>query len=187
MPIEQLASKPNESQSGIVQRRRNREEFWIRELGTLDRFWSNWQNPIMGSLFQRGQGSLVVTYALFNKHAHRPNVKHASGKHRARAQRRLFDPRSILDGMSSGASAKKLTHVFEKDISAVFIQKLTRTRRFFFAISMNSVLNVVCCGMCPPPPFGFWSTKEPGWDWVKMQFLYVIWTSAVPAFEQPFV
>ena len=36
MPIGQFTPKPNESQSSIDQRRRNREEFWIRELGTLD-------------------------------------------------------------------------------------------------------------------------------------------------------
>ena len=40
----------------------------------------------------------------------------------------------------------KLMNVFEKHISAVFMRKFTRTRRFFFAISMKSVPNAVCCG-----------------------------------------
>ena len=106
MPIEQLTPKPNKSQSSIDQRRRNREEFWIRELGTLDPYGLNDKIQSWGSLSQRGQGSLVVTYVLFNKHAHRPHVKHASGKHRARARRRLFDPCSFLNGLSVSASSK---------------------------------------------------------------------------------
>ena len=37
----------------------------------------------------------ALTLTVFPRH--RPHVKHASGKHRARARRRLFDPRSFLD------------------------------------------------------------------------------------------
>ena len=40
MPIEQLTPKPNESRS-IDQRRRNRKEVWIRELGTLNPYGLN--------------------------------------------------------------------------------------------------------------------------------------------------
>ena len=58
MPIEQPTPKPNESQSSIDQRRRNREEFWIRELGTLDPYGQNDKIQSWGSLSQRGQGSL---------------------------------------------------------------------------------------------------------------------------------
>ena len=73
--------------------------FWIEHTHTHDPYDLNDNIQPWSSLSQRGQGSLAVTYALFNKHALCPHIKHASGKHRARARRRLFDPRSFLPCM----------------------------------------------------------------------------------------
>ena len=106
MPIEQVTPKPQESQTSLDRRRRSREEFWIRELGTLDPYGLNDKIQSWGSLSQRNQDSLLVSYALFNKHVHRPHVRHAPNKYRARARHRLFDPCSFLDDLSSVASAQ---------------------------------------------------------------------------------
>ena len=108
MPIEQLTPKPNESQYVLTNEEEIEKSFGLGNLvpPPLDPYGLNDKIQSWGSLSQRGQGSLVVAYALFNKHAHRPHVKHASGKHRARARRRQFDPRSFLDGLSSSASSK---------------------------------------------------------------------------------
>ena len=97
---------PQESQSNVDQQRRIREEFWIRELGTLDPYGLNDKIQSWGSLSQKSQGSLIVTYSLFNKHVHRPHSRHTTGKRRARARHRLFDPHSFLAEMSSSMSTE---------------------------------------------------------------------------------
>ena len=51
MPIKQLTPKPNESQSSIDQRRRNREEFGLGKLVPWP-LWSKRQNPIMEFPFE---------------------------------------------------------------------------------------------------------------------------------------
>ena len=106
MPIENVSPRPQESQSNVDQRRRMREEFWIRELGTLDPYGLNDKIQSWGSLSQKSQGSLIVTYSLFNKHVHRPHSRHTTGKRRARARHRLFDPHSFLAEVSSSVSTE---------------------------------------------------------------------------------
>ena len=88
-PIGHVSPRPQESQSNVDQRRRNREEFWIRKLGTLDPYGLNDKIQSWGSLSPKSQGSLIVTYSLFNKRVHRPHLRRTAGEHRARARHRL--------------------------------------------------------------------------------------------------
>ena len=63
MPIERVEPRPNETQRSIDSRRRMREEFWIQELGTLGPYGLNDNLQSFGTMSQRQQGSLHVTYA----------------------------------------------------------------------------------------------------------------------------
>ena len=75
MPIERIEPRPNETQRNIDSRRRTREDFWIRELGTLDPYGLNDKLQSFGTISQRQQSSLHVTYAFFNKHPYRRHTK----------------------------------------------------------------------------------------------------------------
>ena len=79
-----------------MSRRCTREEFWIRELGTLDPYGLNDKLQSFGTLSQRQQGSLHVTYNFFNKHLHRRHTKRNYKKAQSRRRSRNFDPAAFL-------------------------------------------------------------------------------------------
>ena len=96
MPIECIEPHPNETQRSIDSRRRTREEFWIRELGALNPYGLNDKLQSFGTISQRKQGSLHVTYAFFNKHPHRRHTKRNCKKAQSRRRSRNFDPATFL-------------------------------------------------------------------------------------------
>ena len=101
MPIERIEPHPNETQRSIDSRRRTREDFWIRELGTLDPYGLNDKLQSFGTISQRQQGSLHVTYAFFNKHPHRRHTKRNYKKAQSRRRSRNFDPAAFLGTIKS--------------------------------------------------------------------------------------
>ena len=70
MPLERIEPHRNETQHSIDSCKRTRETFWIRELGTLDPYCLNDKLQSFGTISQRQQGNLHVTYAFFDKHPH---------------------------------------------------------------------------------------------------------------------
>ena len=101
MPIERIEPHPSETQRSIDCRRRTKEEFWIRELGTLDPYGLNDKLQSFGTISQCQQGSLHVTYAFFNKYPHRRQMKRNYKKAQSRRCSQSFDPAAFLGTIKS--------------------------------------------------------------------------------------
>ena len=101
MPIQCIEPHPNETQHSIDSRRRTTEEFWILELGTLSPYGSNDKLQSFGTISQRQQGSLHVTYVFFNKHPHRRHTKRNYKKAQSQRRSQNFDPAAFLGTIKS--------------------------------------------------------------------------------------
>ncbi len=104
MPLEEVPRYHNETQIMLDHRRRHREEFWIKEIGTLSPYGLNDKLQYFGSISLYAPTSLLVTYTLFNK-IRNPDriVKHTRRRnHQNRNNRTIeFDASTFLNQMTS--------------------------------------------------------------------------------------